>query len=1443
MNIKEESEEKEIIREDNNKDAEEKPIKKEQKNKLFPSISLRDKIKEMSKFKRRIFVIEKLSKQERKEDLERKKNLREQELEQEENSEVSDNYSSDKHYISNVANNEGLKENIAYPLNIKALSNTAANNNIINTTPLSFNSNNKNIFTVINKKNDNNGKNTSNDLNNMINMSYCTTNLNNNMANKEKESTIKRELWTQEEDNLLIMLLKKYIYENRNTNIGELIQAPSNFHTNPNIKVNIQNIINNNNNSTATPTDLPDEILLNINPNYIDWNSIATEMNTNPTTRKRYGKQLKERYINHLDPRVVKDYWTDNEERILLQKQKEFGNKWNDIARYLPGRTDNAVKNYFYSKLRRLIRYLVKSLIKNNRFKEEKIDENKYDLVFVYKLIKDTKIAFSDINKSRIIETIKDHMNGKIGVKEKSEKRKKRNDSNNNLVSNSNYNNNESFYNNNDNNNRSISNKELHINESSCFSDAKNKPSNNKSKRVKFCYKGENDANANTIKAKKDNCGFTNEGFNISVLNLNDIEEIMLKYNIINDSKVDNNILNKNEDLIPKASQYSVKTEGSCKSGNISKSRNESNASNNSKNNVNNNKYQIVTRRAMNKLSFNNKINDTNTINNLKDISKTESSNNTNNTNVTFSFNNKNNTEISKKNNNLNNKTKKTTPIVYPSLSIILSKNIFLKRKRRRMNKQATSKSQEKQIFMTNSQTQNVNMIGNKNYLVNNDKMLIDQYMKHKQNMPYLNQQQFFSMYNNTNRHMMMNNTNTLGNNLINNNNISSISNNINNIPIIFNIKQENYYINNKRNKNNSNSNVIFNSYKLNKDSMNINNPNSFNTNNGLESCKFEPTNKNLNKKQIDYSLYDKINNNDTNNNNSNSNNSNEGNYTMQIHSPIRSNNILIKDDQTITNNNFSNNQKHSSSNFYYNNNNFNHYYGNYNNATNKSYNNHSNMYNNANNSKQESSAEKNKMPNYNNNNNYNPFNNNSYYNNNINNPFSVTPSNLALNQSFTPTNNENREINYQYRPLISPLNQGGIVFPNGNKFNDSFAISFKSLDFSNLNNASSFNNFVHNAPSFTNSNSNLNLFTASNLNTNKNNETSNSNNINNFNYQNYNKENTNHTVNTGINSNNINSTNSNNINTVNSANNNISSHNISNNNMTSLNSYKSNANNNNDKNSLNNNSNNNTVSHDEAKYTEIPTVATLKNKNFVFNSKDHNASSDYNMFNLSQTENTEYHYTSNYNNNTNYQNDNIKLNVPNSKTSNLSSLGFSYNYNNLNYINHNNKSYNGGVIKPIATMMSNIHTLNNSSNNSNEKNNTSALNPLRENSGDEINLNDNSNKNIPIKTLIKEDPSNTIVNNISNDQVLRNDTENNINDNNSDPNLADKVKLIRPKPKRNFSLSLNIDEINNTDTGAVFINNCINNIENIQTESNQPRINKEAESNMSNSPKITLEN
>lgn len=68
----------------------------------------------------------------------------------------------------------------------------------------------------------------------------------------------------------------------------------------------------------------------------------------------RCGKQCRERWMNTLDPRVKRGNWKESEQMQIFEQMQENWSSWATISKHLQGRTENAIKNYFYSSVRRL---------------------------------------------------------------------------------------------------------------------------------------------------------------------------------------------------------------------------------------------------------------------------------------------------------------------------------------------------------------------------------------------------------------------------------------------------------------------------------------------------------------------------------------------------------------------------------------------------------------------------------------------------------------------------------------------------------------------------------------------------------------------------------------------------------------------------------------------------------------------------------------------------------------------------------------------------------------------------------------------------------------------------------------------------------------------------------------------------------------------------------
>ncbi|KAJ7238540.1 hypothetical protein O6H91_Y442500 [Diphasiastrum complanatum] len=70
----------------------------------------------------------------------------------------------------------------------------------------------------------------------------------------------------------------------------------------------------------------------------------------------RCGKSCRLRWTNYLRPDLKRGFLTDAEEKLIVDLHAAIGNRWSRIAAQLPGRTDNEIKNYWNTRIKKKLR-------------------------------------------------------------------------------------------------------------------------------------------------------------------------------------------------------------------------------------------------------------------------------------------------------------------------------------------------------------------------------------------------------------------------------------------------------------------------------------------------------------------------------------------------------------------------------------------------------------------------------------------------------------------------------------------------------------------------------------------------------------------------------------------------------------------------------------------------------------------------------------------------------------------------------------------------------------------------------------------------------------------------------------------------------------------------------------------------------------------------------
>ncbi|CAD8163624.1 unnamed protein product [Paramecium pentaurelia] len=157
-------------------------------------------------------------------------------------------------------------------------------------------------------------------------------------SKSKKKTQQQRERWTLEEDNLLRKIIRKY-----GTSWCKVAQSFPD--RNPNSCIQRWKRLTGRNKKKKQKWNIKEDYLLQklVAAYGNKWNQISKHF------KGKSNKQCMERYNNCLNPNLNRKPFTQEEDEIIYQNYICLGSKWAKIALQLNGRTQNQIKNRFYS--------------------------------------------------------------------------------------------------------------------------------------------------------------------------------------------------------------------------------------------------------------------------------------------------------------------------------------------------------------------------------------------------------------------------------------------------------------------------------------------------------------------------------------------------------------------------------------------------------------------------------------------------------------------------------------------------------------------------------------------------------------------------------------------------------------------------------------------------------------------------------------------------------------------------------------------------------------------------------------------------------------------------------------------------------------------------------------------------------------------------------------
>ncbi|XP_010483899.1 PREDICTED: protein ODORANT1-like [Camelina sativa] len=90
---------------------------------------------------------------------------------------------------------------------------------------------------------------------------------------------------------------------------------------------------------------------------------------------RRCGKSCRLRWTNYLRPDLKRGLFSEEEIQLIIDLHARLGNRWSKIAVELPGRTDNDIKNYWNTHIKRKLIRMGIDPNTHRRFDQQKVNE------------------------------------------------------------------------------------------------------------------------------------------------------------------------------------------------------------------------------------------------------------------------------------------------------------------------------------------------------------------------------------------------------------------------------------------------------------------------------------------------------------------------------------------------------------------------------------------------------------------------------------------------------------------------------------------------------------------------------------------------------------------------------------------------------------------------------------------------------------------------------------------------------------------------------------------------------------------------------------------------------------------------------------------------------------------------------------------------------------